>query len=362
MANLLELECPGCTEKLELDPGFAGGVCRCSMCGTLMTVPDDPAAQRAERLVRPSSPGGGRPAAPTIQRDHAPTPGAEPHDEDMLDAIALPEDEQPGDDADGQTYVTESGRVVHIEHHTDIPTAKKKRVLIRATTAIIFASIVAALLALMIFALVMITSPPPPVDSSHLALQRFEYNRDNNPWTMDAPNVLGYPLGERAVIVVDASQESQRWLEDVKHGLAVGLTRADSKARVAVVYATAGGVETMSGGLQSIGGLSESKLMGFQEDIKAGGSPVLRAAIEEAVELKPAVIILVTGRRASAIDLDRITPILDGATTPDDKKLIVDVLNIDRDDPGMERLAQSYGGRYQYYAPRTLSDWRSAAK
>ena len=37
--KLIELECPGCSERLELDAGFAGGVCRCQHCGTIQTVP-----------------------------------------------------------------------------------------------------------------------------------------------------------------------------------------------------------------------------------------------------------------------------------------------------------------------------------
>ena len=49
----LDIECPSCSEMLELDAGFAGGVCRCSNCGTLMTVPSD--AGKAESLTRPTS-------------------------------------------------------------------------------------------------------------------------------------------------------------------------------------------------------------------------------------------------------------------------------------------------------------------
>lgn len=54
--QMIELECPSCQAVLELDAGFAGGVCRCSNCGTLMTVPADPFVSSSESLDRPDRP------------------------------------------------------------------------------------------------------------------------------------------------------------------------------------------------------------------------------------------------------------------------------------------------------------------
>ncbi len=53
---MIELECPSCGQLLELDAGFAGGVCRCSDCGTLMTVPKHPDREDAAPAPRPDSP------------------------------------------------------------------------------------------------------------------------------------------------------------------------------------------------------------------------------------------------------------------------------------------------------------------
>lgn len=57
--QMIELECPSCQAVLELDAGFAGGVCRCSNCGTLMTVPADPqmVGESLDRPDRPDTPG-----------------------------------------------------------------------------------------------------------------------------------------------------------------------------------------------------------------------------------------------------------------------------------------------------------------
>ncbi|WP_432799977.1 hypothetical protein [Poriferisphaera sp. WC338] len=59
----LELECPGCESVLRLDKAFAGGVCRCSHCGMLMSVPKHPTAHgqitKVQAVQRPESPGEG---------------------------------------------------------------------------------------------------------------------------------------------------------------------------------------------------------------------------------------------------------------------------------------------------------------
>src|SRR5688500_15807094 len=36
---MISLNCTKCRERLEMDDGFAGGVCRCQFCGTIQTVP-----------------------------------------------------------------------------------------------------------------------------------------------------------------------------------------------------------------------------------------------------------------------------------------------------------------------------------
>jgi len=362
--TLLELECPGCTAQLELDPGFAGGVCRCSICGTLMTVPADPLAQPAERLSRPDSPGG-RPAAPTPPTEASPAPrpdapgrpaappaaaAPEPDDEPVLEAQSF-EDEPAVD-----TYVTETGRVVEVDRAVEIPTAAKKRPVVRATTAVIFFAIVAGVLALMVFALVMLISEPPPPDTSHVALQQFEYTRGANPWTMPEPNVLGLPLGERCVVVVDASKEAEPWIDTVRSAISAGLTRADSKTKVNLVYATRTGVEKLSGGPTAIGGLSASRLESFQEDQPVGGEPELFPALAEALEMEPASIILITGRRARSVDQDRIRSAIEA------NAVLLDVVSVYKDDPGFERMATNSGGRYiKFLTSDRFDQWQADA-
>lgn len=339
MAQTLELECPGCAGLLELDAGFAGGVCRCSLCGTLMTVPADPASHHAERLSRPDSPGG-RPEAP----GQAPAPDTVPK------AAGEPESESA---ADAETFVTDAGRVVRVGAQTVIPTAPKKRAVVRATTAALFFAVVALLLAMMGGAIYVMSREAPPANTEDLALQHFQYNRDVNPTTLEAPNVVGMSLGPKPAVIVDASEQSKPWLAQVNRLIAAGLTRGDSGAQVALMYAVPGDVAVFDGGMQPIGSLSAQRITRFQEGITASGRPALRQAIEAAVEMRPQAIILVIGRRLDDAEARRVRSTLEGATLP------LDVIAVGRDDAALDQLTRDTGGRYQFVGRATLDNWQA---
>ncbi|QQE11670.1 hypothetical protein JD969_19650 [Planctomycetota bacterium] len=64
---MLELHCPKCNQSLNIDEAFAGSVCRCSNCGTLMSIPELPASKhntppedqpisRIDNPLQPSTP------------------------------------------------------------------------------------------------------------------------------------------------------------------------------------------------------------------------------------------------------------------------------------------------------------------
>src|SRR3954468_262389 len=55
---MITLTCTNCQAKLEIDDGFAGGVCRCEHCGAIQTVP-----AHLKGKSRPVAPGGKAPPA-----------------------------------------------------------------------------------------------------------------------------------------------------------------------------------------------------------------------------------------------------------------------------------------------------------
>lgn len=66
------VQCYHCSNILELDEGFRGGVCRCSQCGSLLQVPKS--ADTETRKARPAAPGS---AETNLQRPAGPPRGSD---------------------------------------------------------------------------------------------------------------------------------------------------------------------------------------------------------------------------------------------------------------------------------------------
>lgn len=231
----LDLECPSCSEMLELDAGFAGGVCRCSNCGTLMTVPSD--AGQAERL---SSPDPGMSSAV----DRSATSRSRPSSKRKKKGSKAPSSVT----VEAGEYRTETGKVVRIEKPMRVPMAGSKRKQVRMATAAVFFAIILAVVGVAAFAIISITSgddpkngtaeggenaPPPPP----------EFVEGANPYQLDFTNVAGIPVSGKVLLIVEASSDSSRWMSDVADMIGTGLT-TDGGGTVEIAMAGATGKET----------------------------------------------------------------------------------------------------------------------
>lgn len=307
-APTIELACPGCVEELELDAGFAGGVARCSSCGTLMTVPAERHA-RPERLIRPERPGATpraqrppQPTAPSARPDRPAAPGTQPTAAPMASTDELPEVTQASADEAG-VYTTESGRTVRIEQGSRIATARKRRTGVRITTGVIFGGLVLLIVGLCIWgAVALLQSMNNPGDDNFdaLALQTFPYVASRNPLLMEEPNLLGLAIRDGTVVVVDTGKSGE-WLDEFKQAARVGLTRGGSEAGFNLIYATPSGPVSYSDRLRRLSTLSESSLDAVGAKVKPADKDVdATAAIREAADLKPEAIIFVTGTKMEA--------------------------------------------------------------
>ena len=208
----IRLDCPECEEPLELDAGFAGGVCRCSNCGTLMTVPESPTRGKAERLRRPDEPGQAPRAAAKAGKRPAPPPAG--------------------------TYVTASGRQVEIGKSTKVPTASKRIKAARYGTTAAFVVVMAVILGAagyLGYRLINQTISDPPDTTP---IERFVFTAGAAPTTLPASNVLGIPVGRETAVIVDASAGADDWREPMEAALVAGLMRPPLERRsVMVIYA-----------------------------------------------------------------------------------------------------------------------------
>ncbi|MFN3168681.1 MAG: hypothetical protein ACE37H_16605 [Phycisphaeraceae bacterium] len=300
----LELDCPSCGEHLELDTGFAGGVCRCSNCGTLMTVPRD--AGRAERLTAPER--GAELSDATIdpadlQELAPPRPSARSaggkrgkSKKGKGKSAAQSSTIQAGE------YVTASGKVVRVEQATRVPMAQSKRQKVRLVTTLVFAAIIFSVVVIAGVAIWAMVSggrsadgeqagangqqqPPPPT-----------YDASANPYTLGFANVAGVPVTGRVAIVVEASKaDSEFWMPAASEMIRAGLGRGnDASTRVAFFSAQkADPAAYDNAGFTATTKLDDGALKKWFDGL-AYDKPVDRtAAIERALKAKPDTLVLV---------------------------------------------------------------------
>ncbi len=306
----LDLECPSCGEHLELDAGFAGGVCRCSSCGTLMTVPRE--AGRAEQLTAPvgagelsdtsaGSMGVGR--APRQRAGSRSRGGKRGKRNRPVRSATIEAGE----------YRTASGKVVRVDAPTRVPMAEGKRRQVRIVTTAVFLSVVlgvAVIAVIAVWAMLSSGNTSGTPDSSGEAADAGppEYDPSLNPYDLEFANIAGLPLDGKVAIVTEATNgESEYWMPQAAELIKSGLRAGGSSAQ-AVLFAASGG-ETVgfgSGRPTPVGKISQGKLdawfagLGFADEEKIDRA----GAIDEALKTRPDMLILIfSGGTDEQVDL-----------------------------------------------------------
>ena len=373
--DTIALECPSCSEELEIDIGFAGGVCRCSNCGTLMTVPADPQAQRAESVTRPErpdAPPGAQPQAPaqapttdTPARPEAPT---QPPPTDQLlqspinaaaDQLAAAQRDNADCDALAaaarpaiDTYVTATGRTIQVSAAVEIPVATKRRVVVQASVVLVFVIICAALAAVVGGAAMLVTTgdedaaPPPP---------ELGYAPDVNPFTLRQPNVLGVPLTGNAAIVLDTSRQTQRWLALATDAIVAGITHATARDQCVIVVA-GDAVTTIPPEPAPLDNQTRKQIATALANLYSEGAPDLLAALQLATTVKPKQIVLLAGQPLDN-DVDALRDLMDA-----NKAVRFDVILIAQDPPALRQYIIKRGGAYVILTRWQINQWQKQAR
>lgn len=328
----IELECPKCKTLLNLDAGFAGGVCRCSNCGTLMTVPSDPSSEKAEEVVgrrRPARPGAPGSRSPRASRPDAPDTASTsrrertPADDDAPDGQMIVDpagdvDEDATAEAETETFepiekprpasrsgsrgrkskasrggsrrsspdtadedegeqilVTKSGKKIVVASTRNIPTAKKSnKLLIRVITAAVFIGVLLTIIIISAAAIIMLASTDTQRQAEveqQLAfdVQNFSYDRSANPVTMDKPNAMGFPMRGRTMILIAVTPESQPYMPFVAKALGAGLAKPDARGRFDIGLVNSQGMTRYNGGMRSLENAEAQSITDFVNTAQA---------------------------------------------------------------------------------------------
>jgi len=291
----LDIECPSCGEMLELDAGFAGGVCRCSNCGTLMTVPSS--AGKPESLTKPtrsaSSGSGGTRSMGTpdtgTQRGSRPSKPKKKSKGKGKPAKggAISATIEAGE------YRTSSGKVIRVDETMRVPMAEKKKKQIRMATTIVFFSIVAAVVVVAVIGIIAITGGPGgPGGGSGSG--DVAYDPAANPYELPFANVMGLPVTGRTVVVVEASEYSGEWASIAGDMIGTGLSHASSDGEIALIGAAGKPVAFDDGAMRGMP-INANEVRGWFENLPAEGEANVAAAITAALEQDPDTLIIVHG-------------------------------------------------------------------
>ncbi|MEM1446358.1 MAG: hypothetical protein AAGF84_09900 [Planctomycetota bacterium] len=341
-AKTIDLNCPGCSALLELDRGFAGGVCRCSTCGTLMTVPKL-SSEKPETLVRAERPGEkpGTPSRPSRpQRPEAPpkktslTRNARPTSVPREETPAVPEVEEE------HVYRTASGREVRVDE-SRVPMAESKRRAIRAATVAVFVAVVGGVLALCGLATYMLVTQPTAEEiAAANYVETFSYDELANPYAIEAPNLLGLPLANRVALVLDPSGMSSETWATVRGALLDGVGRDQRNVFLTVVVLDAEGV-SMPLNQAPLSPDRPAELASVLEAIDpAEVTAALGDGVDSALRVEPEVLIVATGRSLKSDEASAIE-----ASIPEEG-VRFDALLIDADSFALEDAARRTNGHY----------------
>lgn len=378
--DVIELDCPNCGESLELDAAFAGGVCRCSNCGTLMTVPS--AGQgKAEQLQRPNAPARaeapGRAESPTAPPSRAEAPTGRPEAPGFPgtpDPTARPEapgtpgapgtpsaparaetsTAAPGSLDSDEVFVTPTGKQVKVAAATSVPTARKRKKVIRYSIIGAFVAMCVGLLVVIVLMINLVfgASKQQNGDDDDTNTPPTGPDPAVNPIEADTANLLTVDLTNSVAIVLEAAGGSSDWFETMQKVIKDAIKDApDTKWKI-IVFTRFDAVPYRPGPASEISEASFGSLDDFFLDHSPVGLAMPTDALEAAMKAEAGQIILITSRVYDSEDVDAFRETLTKRT---DTRF--DAVVIDDHDPGLRSLASDLNGKYVPLKLSVLNEW-----
>ncbi|MHC4994859.1 MAG: hypothetical protein ACYTGQ_07385 [Planctomycetota bacterium] len=310
---MLHITCPQCESGLEVDEGFRGGVCRCSQCGSLLTVPDEKGPQIVESLGRPDVPDG---------------------------AVASPD-----------TYQTKSGRKLTLskDELSEIPVAKRHRPGVRLATMAAVLVLMAGILAGFFAVTSAMFSGPEPVDVA--AIYQDVFHIVDNPYLTDTPSFMGLPVANRTIFMIDGSATMRDYLDLLTPAVTHAFqTLGESEAQVVIWNENAPTVwpeYPMSGAK-----IDTTELLDTINPVTATGGVAALDGVTRALMSKPELIILVARQLPDdPTETDAVVKRIRDADAP------LTAVIIDGAEPRLEDLATQSGGAYIELTSGQLQRW-----
>jgi len=297
----IELACPNCEAALTVDSAFAGGVCRCASCGSMIDVDVAVGASTHSGTAQEN-----RPRSPA-------TPVRRP---------ARPRQTTRG------------------KHHT--------RILSLVLTALITGT--AVLLVVMARKRGGEQEPISP-SGAEARIEALGYDSDSNPFKTTGANLLGLPLQDHTAVVVDTSRTGQPWLPIFREVLQLVHAQKKVPNSCILIIAREQRPLPVPTAWRDLG-------TGDFDGLSAGGLADLAPAMQVATDAGANHIILVASRSVFADEIaaiaDVLAPIADGP--------IFHLVEIDaQGDTDLADFARQQGGTARRLSTNRITQWLAEA-
>ena len=339
------VQCYNCSNILELDEGFRGGVCRCSQCGSLLQVPKGDSSDSPK--ARPAAPGA---AATVLQRPSAPAADSG-LSRGQFDPRSPARPASPADSPVGARTIGGGGAAVatarppQAQHHA--AAVKKSRTLLYVAIGLIGLVVAGVVIGLAVLIASNTGQVKAPPGNSGGAQATGGSPNTQNPGsglsTVSGPAFLGsIPLlGPKIVFSIDGGQSNMDSFDFLRQGIRNAIQQMAPDQRFIIAVWNGSDIQTYPAKDWASKATLENVWKDFQ-DVSAHGASDAAVCMKKSVELKGDQTIVVTAKLGLSSDM------ADPALSVRGKGQRIDALKItseDTDSP-LGKLAGASGGKF----------------
>lgn len=252
-----------------------------------------------------------------------------------------------------EEFVTDSGQAVRFVE-ARVPTARKKKKVIRATVIGGFVLFVLALVGLIVLAVNLLFGPKP-VDPN--ADKNPGVDPTKNPIVETSPNLLGVPIGNETAVVIDGTEFSRRWYTKVSEVVSKHVMMAPTTDFLIVTWTDLTVKTFPAAKAEKIGEGKKAELERFLGNV----TPVNKASpvpsVQFAVDARANQIVLISGR---ILEEDELAKLEAEIRKRVDTRF--DAVVIDHHDAGLQKLAKDNLGVYISLPLEQFETWYDAWK
>lgn len=258
--------------------------------------------------------------------------------------------------ADTQTYVTASGKVIRVSRANAIPTARKKREVVRFSVVLIVLLFLGAVIGATVFAVMLLRGGErqPEVQQENVREAMGGFDPNVNPFKMPRANYLGITFRSRTAIVIDTGPQISQWRSLAKDAILPGLEKVGNDTQLQIVFAAEkGGAAAYPETPRALTGPAEKDaLKKFIDTIEPVGNASPAPAIRKALEGNPQQVIYVTGKSLGNDEINAIASEFNGKGG-----VRFDTVMIDTEATELAAVVKRQNGRYITPTRQVLVKW-----